>query len=321
MKNRNYDFRCFFIRLLFCVVGLILAASSFPSYAFLKGIPLPDTIDGNKCPPGSVDTWVGNACQPRTRSSVFGAGSTWTAQLDGGDVIGGFDQYVPVSSSYYLVTHICDASATSACTLAAAESEVISKRFLFISTSKNVMDQNLTFGGGEGPTINHKIMVCYTLRNSFGQDFGSPDNDMSCPDSHPLPAEPPICTLNGGADLDVDLGSMESTKIATSPDSSVAVNREVDIQCNGSGTLAGHFTFKFTSVSISGNNIIQTADPALGVALFYENQLVENGKNYSISVPKGGASVTLGFQAVKDNSKKPGGGYFTADAIMVLTQE
>ena len=316
MKNVIYSFRRFAIPLLFCLSGILLAASSFSAHAYLKGIPLPD-----ECPEGSVDVNANSGCRPLKPSSIIGAGSVWTNRLWGGSALSGFEQYVPFSGQWFMNTYFCDASRTSVCSVGQAEGSVRSVHGVTLTTDKVVVRQNADFGGGAGNTIHHAIRLCYTLEDSYGQEWSSSDYELTCQDAQPLLPNPPICTINGTSPLNVDMGTLESGKIATVADVSQAQKKTIDIKCNGKGALNGDISFKFTAVSVSGNNVIRTSDPALGVALFYENQLAEASKNYSITVPQGGSKITLGFQAIKDNSKTLTGGEFTADAVMILTEK
>ena len=302
----------------FCLLGAaLLIPVPFTAHAGIYGMPMPDA----PCPKNSREVADNTVCKPNKATSVIGARSIWSGRESRSQYMyTNFDVYVPVSDVWSVVAHLCDASSGATCTLSNTIATVHSNKSARLTADKTVNAQNPDFGGGAGPTIPKAITICYTFMSSDGHEWAS-DADRTCQDARMLPEDPQICGINSGNNLDVSLGTLESNKIPTVPDASGSVKKSISIQCQGNASLKAKVSFKFTSISVSGNTVVASSNPGLGVALFYQDRLVKPDTAFDLSVPSGGSTITLGFQGIKDTTQSLTGGDFSADAVMIITQQ
>ena len=305
------------VPLLCALIGFFLMSTPFSAHAGIYGMPMPDA----PCPNGSVDVASNGVCKPNKPGSIIGARSIWSGKESTSQYMySGFDVYVPVDGLWSVVAHICDANSGASCTLSNSIATVRSSKSVKLVSNKTVNAQNPDFGGGAGPTMPNAIRICYTFVTPDGHEWAA-SADRTCQDARMLPEEPQICAINSGNNLDVSLGTLESDKISTVPNSSDAVKKSISIQCQGNASLNGKITFKFTPITISGNSVILSTNPGIGVALFYQDKLVKPDTAFDLTVPNGGANINLGFQGIKDDTKSLTGGDFSADAVMIITQQ
>ncbi|WP_240182673.1 fimbrial protein [Morganella morganii] len=154
--------------------------------------------------------------------------------------------------------------------------------------------------------------------------YGPDNRGKFCADAHELPVEPPKCTLNGGADLDVQLGKSERTDIAVKSGTTTPVTKDISIKCDGNIVYNANMKLDYTPISVSNEQVISTSTTGLGVAVLYNGKAIQPGQTFPLSYQPGIHTLTLGFEAVRDPAIPATDlktGDFTASAVLVFTEQ
>ena len=147
-----------------------------------------------------------------------------------------------------------------------------------------------------------------------------------CSEGSDLPSEAATCYINSNQDLSVSLGTLERSEIATRPMKNSAGNKKisVDVLCTADATVDVLTQFQYTPITIEGVDVVSSSSEGLGVAMFYNGQLMSPIDTRSENFATGYSSVELEFQAVRDPSmdlKDIPSGNFTAHVVMIMTQQ
>lgn len=235
--------------------------------------------------------------------------------------------YVPYSGKYKIRANICPATEAINCTLAKTTSFVDSINSVEASSANELGYQGGSLGGGSGSIPAHSA-ICYTFFEITHPEIQWRNSDaINCSDAHLLPSVPADCYINDLTDLNVTMGSLERSEIPTVPDSnsSMAKSVTVSVLCTRDGSTTNVTKFKYTPVSISGNNLVSTKKNGLGIAIYYKGFLVTNGQELPVENFKTGYSyVELTFVPVRDKDtalKDIPTGSFSADAVMEMTEQ
>lgn len=306
------------IMIILCCVFLLASNSK----AVIMGMPLPD-----RCPSGSIEVANYNTvCKPNTQNSYFGGATTWSGNNDSqATMYDGFDSYVPFTGKWRMVTHFCPGKAI--CNLQNAISHYVSSKEVELNTSKGISSQSPNFGGGAGPSQSQAGTVCFTFQDVQGKQWGT-SADRTCQDATPLPEEPSICYINyNNSDLNVSMGDVERTDITSNPMLGAVGNikKQLIILCNGEeASVTSSTQFKFTPLSVGGNQVIQSSRSGLGIALFYNGKAASTKDIINETFMTGNNERNIEFQIVRDPNMKPEdipADAFTANAVMILTIE
>ncbi|UIL51495.1 MULTISPECIES: fimbrial protein [Pantoea] len=236
--------------------------------------------------------------------------------------------YVPYTGTYRSRLHLCAGSWGVACTISKSYTFYDSVASVRLEQNKTIESQQPYFGSFVGAKLQTKSMVCYTLVDDAGNEWSTHQWDGAvCADAHLLPSQPATCYLNYHTDLDVELGMLERSKIATVPASGTSGNikKTFPVLCTRDAGVTVKTTFQFTSLTVNGNEVVSTSTPNLGVAIFYNGKLVGPASTPIIETFENGyTDRELEFQAVRNpvvEAKNIPTGAFTASAVMVMTEQ
>lgn len=241
---------------------------------------------------------------------------------DGYEYSLGFEKgYVPFTADYTMRMYFCPSEVLSRCTISSSVQSFDSVRSAHVNSTQLIGNQKLNFGGYAG-VVGQTSNACYVFVDYSGKEWKS-EGEFFCGDATTLPSEPAECYLNYGEDLSINMGRLERSEITTNIDSSSHnVKKDLSILCTRDATLSADITFSYTTLSIGSNDIIHTSANGVGIALFYNNQLVSPTSVFNDSFIMGYSNVDLEFRAVRDASQSINdvpAGDFTASAVMIMT--
>lgn len=324
--NKNI---CYIIRLLRCLFLLVsLTVISTSALAFY-GAPAPADCNGNS-DVGWIHMQGFDGC---SRNSPSGdpegtnlITKSTTLEPSHQPIFGG-ESYVPYSGKWKIRANMCSTTTAMQCTL--------SKTSSFVDTGDTIDVRSTTSLGQNGDhfrsvsgIVPANTSICYTLFDPKTPSVHWRTEDgWTCSDANLLPKVPADCYINGTSDLNIDLGNIERSDIPTEPDSNgpMAKSSSVSVLCTRDMSTSVITRFKYTSVSVSGHNLVSTGKNGLGVAIYYKGFLVENGQQLPVENFKTGFSyVDLTFVPVRDKDteiKNIPTGAFKADAVMEMTEQ
>lgn len=246
--------------------------------------------------------------------------------------------YVPYTAIWKLMYYICPLTPYTghvdsftpppleSCTLNKATSHYESTSSASISSSRQIKDQDVDFTTGKGVIPAHSS-ICYALKdvNNPGVIWRSNDARM-CADAHDLPDNPSTCYLNYQETLNVDLGMLERSEIATLAHSGDKGNviKPVQVLCVRDGGVTVTITFKYTPILVNSVGVVSTTNPAVGVAIIYKGKTVQPSSSFKETFSSGYTTVNLEFEAVRDQTvpiAQIPTGAFTANAVMIMTEQ
>lgn len=319
-----------------CGFGFVQSAHA-AAVGSVTGAPLPGptcvsgtssylSVNFGACLPSNKD---GSGKWPNQGRAYWPAGQPLNTAGNAYPMTTGFTtSYVPISGEYKMRTHWCFSSKGSdntspPCTLSASVQTVDSIKSVYLTPTQSVASQNPNFGGGNGGTLSQEGNMCMTFVSPDGHEYKT-TAARTCQDAQALPDVPSVCAINGTNALNVDMGTLERSKIGTSSSSSTYnVNKSVPVNCAGDTKITLATTFEFTSLTIAGSEVIKTSTPGLGIAIYYDNKAVDQSSSFTNTYEPGTTDINLKFVAVRDptmNLKDIATGNFTATAIMVMTE-
>lgn len=239
--------------------------------------------------------------------------------------IGNWDVYAPYNGLYKMNLHLC-AGVNSQCTVASSISTAHTALSQELSSSRMISSTNsVNFGGLVGPTTTSAVSACYTLVGPYGDEWRSTDM-TSCPDAPLAPTTPADCYLNYGADLNIDMGKLERSSLASTAKLGTVgnVKRQFSVLCTRDASITVSTVFNFSPITIDGNNVAATSSQHLGIAIFYQGKPVSPTSTPIIETYSTGiTNRELEFQAVRDPNVSPGDistGNFTSSVVMIMNQ-
>jgi type 1 fimbria pilin len=136
---------------------------------------------------------------------------------------------------------------------------------------------------------------------------------------------PSKCTINAGADINIDFGSINSDLIATSASKSGPYYRSTSPKfvCTGTVVDAKNLTVRLTAnESPLSNMLIETIINAkrsddLGIAMMSVDKVVNPKGSFQVSSTGGSGTISVGFLPVKRSGKNVSGS-FAATATLVI---
>ncbi|MDW5415854.1 fimbrial protein [Iodobacter sp. CM08] len=132
---------------------------------------------------------------------------------------------------------------------------------------------------------------------------------------------PSKCTINAGADLNIDFGSVNSDLLSTSASVSDRNYKAINpsFVCTGSVVDARSLAVRLTAASstLSNTLIASTIGADLGIAMMSADKVVKPGDLFQVSSTSGRGAISVGFVPVKRSGKNVSGS-FTATATLVI---
>lgn len=283
------------------------------------------------CVSGGKNVFKSSICDWNTNTGAYyGNGQTISFLMAKGGNAGDGKAFVPKSGYYATKVYWC-AYPENMDTCSKAKGSIIlvgdrvwleqSKSFDEQKIYNNDQTKKAPSAGGYCFTI-EDTETGYEYRGDMG--YGPDSRGKFCGDAYKLPVEPPKCTLNGGTDLDVQLGKLERTDIAVKSGTTTPVTKDISIKCDGNIDYNATMKLEFTPISVSNDQVISTSTTGLGVAVLYNGKTVQPGQTFPLSYQPGIHTLTLGFEAVRDPAVAATDlktGDFTANAVLVFTEQ
>lgn len=267
----------------------ILAALLFcpETQANVDGVPV---LHG-PCPPESVFTATvgGDMCwlKEAGMSPIFGENGSFQAGQGIGLVIELKKDHVPLNGRYKFRMHYCPTMGVSSwCKLSNSVGYMDSANSVLLYSNRNISAQNPNFGGNASSRGNlPRMTMCFTLVDDHGVEWGNKDS-LICQDAHQLPVTPAVCYLNYDSDLDVSLGTLERSSIATQAKTTQAIRKAVSVLCTRDAGISVQMKFVYKPINIGGQQLVKTTTEGLGVAIIYKGKVMGPDdtitKNYSL---------------------------------------
>lgn len=287
---------------------------------------------GARCADGSWNmSYSGDYCVANydgNSTGIYGvgAGQEFPDNGKGSEPMGRWRTYVPFSGSYKMRMHLCYGIGHSRCTLAKSSDYRDSRNTVKLNSTSMIYSQTPDFGGIIGATISQAAMLCVTLVDTHNVEWSSGDA-TTCQDAGRLPDTPATCYLNGNADLNVDMGTIERSSIATVPASGSTGNikKTLPVLCTRDAGTTVSTTIQFTPITVSGSEVVSTKLSNLGVAIFYDGKLIgPSSSPITESFQVGYTDREFEFQAVRSSGvaiKDIPTGSFSASAVMIMTEQ
>ena len=178
--------------------------------------------------------------------------------------------------------------------------------------------------------INQDIAFCDVLVDAQGEEYelipGGP-----CGSAAPLPPDPPppetSCNINNGSGLSVHFDTIDRADLSTEPGvgNTAIKNLQIPVTCTGGVDVSVKMKLaQYTPLTINSTEVIKTTANGVGVAVLYNDQPLTSAANIPVTLKSGSNTLNLDFQAVRNPAVAAGDvppGYFTASAVLVMTQQ
>lgn len=290
------------------------------------------------CPLGSINT----------KNEGLYCWITWDGSVNGNALFGGGGQfragrgitlnaelkasYAPFTGKFAFRAYLCPSSTTSKCSVAKATDYISSTSSVLLNSTQSVSAQKPNFNGNSSSKVMpYSFNMCYVLVDEDGRLWTSREGVMCSPGgtgAHELPSTPAACYLNYGEALDVAMGTLERSKIATVPayGSTGNVKKSFSVVCSGDAGVSVLTSFLFTPITFNGKQVVSTSSAHLGVAVFYKGALIRPSNQFYLPehFVTGYTERELEFQALRDPNvalKEIPTGDFNASMIMVMTEQ
>lgn len=262
--------------------------------------------------------------------AYYGNGQTVSFLMAQGGNTGDSKAFVPKSGYYTTKVYWCAYPENMDTCSKGKGSLLLTGDRVWLEQSKS-FDQQKIFNNDQTKKVSSAGGYCFTIEDTEtgyeyrgNMGYGPDGRGKFCGDAYKLPVEPPKCILNGGTDLDVQLGQLERSDIAVKSGTTTPVTKDITINCSGNVVYNANMKLDFTPVSVSNEKVISTSTPGLGVAVLYNGKAVQPGQIFPLSYQPGIHTLTLGFEAVRDpamNATDLKTGDFTANAVLVFTEQ
>ncbi|EPJ5579221.1 fimbrial protein [Citrobacter farmeri] len=178
--------------------------------------------------------------------------------------------------------------------------------------------------------INKDIAFCDVLVDAQGEEYSLIPGD-ACAEAIPLPPDPPApetsCNINNGSGLSVHFDSIDRADLSTEPGvgNTAIKNLQIPVTCTGGVDVSVKMQLtQYTPLTINSTEVIKTTANGVGVAVLYNDQPLTSAANIPVTLKSGSNTLNLDFQAVRNPAVAAGDvppGYFTASAVLVMTQQ
>lgn len=174
------------------------------------------------------------------------------------------------------------------------------------------------------------VIYCTVLVDTAGKEYSLMPDGSVCADAPPLPPIPTppdtSCSINNSKDLAVHFGTIERADLSTESGvgNTAKKSYQIPVTCTGGVDVSVKMHLaNYDALAIDNTEIIQTTTPGLGVAVMYNDKVLTT-KNVSLTLKTGSNTIVLDFQALRDPTvavEAVHSGYFTANAVLVMTQQ
>ena len=312
------------------VLFIITISFIGPNLCHAKNYNLP--VLSGRCPKGSIGTtdnnttnycWITGATMDGT--ALFGA----NGKFDAGNGISTDAEfsgsYVPYDGEYKIREHICSSSVQARCSVKSSSMYIDSAKTNNINSKQDINSQGINWGGnGRSLSVPYSFNMCFTLVSSDGHEW-SKQTGTECSDASTLPTVPAICTINYNDDLPVAFGNVERNSISAQVGGTdKKITKTVPVQCTGDSALTMSMTFKYTPMSVGGDQVVQTSTQGLGVAILYNGKAMKPTDAVDMAFQPGASQFDLEFEAVRSPSvaeNNIAAGDFSANAVLVMTEK
>lgn len=320
----------------------VLTHTSFAQHddtptGYIEGLPVPSSGDGTLCEGINVTEWLGDCGYDSTAiatGQVRWANTHWDAmhkpqpitfKVGGGNhtaVIDNYGYVAPETGDYTITAHICESLEQGgnliSCTIAAA-ADIIQGRRKVKLTGGEYVGWNDVNGGDRRLVTQGAVSLCYTL--DYGGHQYKLSSKLYCQDGEPMPDHKESCHLDGGAQLNVPLGTIRRSDVPLVGHAGAGVSKTIGVTCSGDSALDTVTTFKYTALS-GEPSAVATSTDGLGIAVDYNGAPIGSGQGVPGSFASGANTITLNFTPVRSTTvpaSQIATGDFTSDLVMIIT--
>ncbi|HCW7019039.1 TPA: fimbrial protein [Citrobacter farmeri] len=178
--------------------------------------------------------------------------------------------------------------------------------------------------------INQDVSFCDVLIDAQGNEYALIEG-IACGAAVPLPPDPPApetsCNINNGSGLSVHFDTIDRADLSTEPGvgNTALKNLQIPVTCTGGVDVSVKMKLaQYTPLTINSTEVIKTTANGVGVAVLYNDQPLTSAANIPVTLKSGSNTLNLDFQAVRNPAVAVGDvlpGYFTASAVLVMTQQ
>ncbi|MHA6632173.1 fimbrial protein [Citrobacter farmeri] len=178
--------------------------------------------------------------------------------------------------------------------------------------------------------INQDVAFCDVLVDAQGEEYSLIEGGP-CASATPLPPDPPppetSCNINNGSGLSVHFDTIDRTDLSTEPGvgNTAIKSLQIPVNCTGGVDVSVKMQLtQYTPLKINSTEVIKTTTNGLGVAALYNGQTLTTATSIPVTLKSGSNTLNLDFQAVRNPAVAVGDvppGYFTANAVLVMTQQ
>ena len=178
--------------------------------------------------------------------------------------------------------------------------------------------------------FNTAVTWCPVLADKQGNEYSLVAAD-ACGHATPLPPDPPApetsCNINNGSGLSVHFDTIDRADLSTEPGvgNTAIKNLQIPVTCTGGVDVSVKMQLtQYTPLTINSTEVIKTTANGVGVAVLYNDQPLTSAANIPVTLKSGSNTLNLDFQAVRNPAVAAGDvppGYFTASAVLVMTQQ
>ncbi|WP_413492489.1 fimbrial protein [Morganella psychrotolerans] len=262
--------------------------------------------------------------------AYYGNGQTVSFLMSRGGNTGDSKAFVPHSGNFQVKLYWCNYPENMDTCSKARGTVLITGDMVRLESSRSLDEQKI-FNTDQTRKVPSAGGYCFTITDSDtgyeyrgNMGYGPDGRGKFCGDAHKLPVNPPICTFNSGAILDVKLGQQVRSDIAVKAGTSTPVTKDITVNCAGNIEYNANMKLEYTPISVSNDNVVSTSTKGLGVAVLYKGKAIQPGETFPLSYQPGINTLTLGFEAVRDPAMALGDlktGDFTANAVLVFTEQ
>jgi hypothetical protein len=304
------------------IVLALMAAISLSGEAFGGAIYSPPAPNGSCSARTQGGTYMNGACAPNADgTTLYGAGQKLTG-TNSWQMFSLYDtSYVPFSGKWRMAAYYCPASTTGKCTISDSTIQLFSAKTVSLVSTKLITDQSPDFGGGIGTeTLPTDSRMCFAFVDSLGQEWRTPAG-RDCEDGHVLPDIPATCYINYGENLNVNMGTLERGMLATTPQTTTPIKREISVLCTRDAGTDVNYHFQYTPVAMANKQLIPTNLNGIGIAIIHNGNVVSPTDTFSKKYAAGYSSLDIEFEAIRDptiNIGDVGTGKLSANAVLVM---